>query len=307
MTSIPYFDAAYMRQAVDATAAVDALERTLRAGFDPATDPARSSVPITGGEFLLMPTSSAQAAGVKVVSVAPATPGRTVPRIQGVYILFNEDLTPVALMDGAALTTIRTPAVAVAAVRGRLERSSEPLNVVVFGAGVQGIAHLEAFAHALPRPIGEVTFIVRSNAPSLPEQFASASVVPNGSAEANAALAHAGLVICATTAREPLFDSSLLRDDVVVIAMGSHEPDARELDSALIARSDVIVEDVATALREGGDVIMAIGEGQFDAGKLITLRQVATGEAQFGDRPTVFKCVGMSWEDLAVATAIARS
>jgi ornithine cyclodeaminase/alanine dehydrogenase-like protein (mu-crystallin family) len=50
----------------------------------------------------------------------------------------------------------------------------------------------------------------------------------------------------------PLFDSSLLRDDTVVVAVGSHEPDARELDAALLGRATVVVGDVATAPHEAG-------------------------------------------------------
>ena len=72
----------------------------------------------------------------------------------------------------------------------------------------------------------------------------------------------ADVVVCATTARTPLFDSTLLTDDVIVIAIGSHEPDARELDGALMGRAQVVVEDVATALRECGDVVLAIADGR---------------------------------------------
>ena len=71
---------------------------------------------------------------------------------------------------------------------------------------------------------------------------------PLGSTEADAALGAADVVVCATSARTPLFDSMLLRPEVIVVAVGSHEPDARELDSTLLARSSVVVEDTATVL-----------------------------------------------------------
>ena len=47
----------------------------------------------------------------------------------------------------------------------------------------------------------------------------------------------AELIVCATTAREPLFDGSLVPEDSRSIAVGSHEPDARELPFVLIARA----------------------------------------------------------------------
>lgn len=68
-----------------------------------------------------------------------------------------------------------------------------------------------------------------------------------GSLAAAAAVAAADVIVCATSASEPLFDSSLVRDDAVVMAVGSHEPHVREVDAALFARAQVIVEDVPTA------------------------------------------------------------
>jgi ornithine cyclodeaminase len=106
-----------------------------------------------------------------------------------------------------------------------------------------------------------------------------------------------------------VFDSALLRDAVVVVAVGSHEPDARELDAALLGRATVVVEDVATALREAGDVVLAIAEGALTPVDLVPVRDVLTGAVAVpADRPLVFKSVGMSWQDLVVAAAVvARS
>ena len=57
------------------------------------------------GQLLVMPAATPRGTGVKIVSVAPANPDRGLPRIQGVYVLFDADtLSPRALMDGAALT-----------------------------------------------------------------------------------------------------------------------------------------------------------------------------------------------------------
>jgi ornithine cyclodeaminase len=92
----------------------------------------------------------------------------------------------------------------------------------------------------------------------------------------------------------------------VVIAVGSHEPDARELDAPLLARATVVVEDIATALREAGDVVLAIAEGTLTPHDLVPMRHVLTGAITLpADRPLVFKSVGMSWQDLAVAAAVA--
>jgi ornithine cyclodeaminase len=90
-----------------------------------------------------------------------------------------------------------------------------------------------------------------------------------GSQQAQVALAEADVVVAATSARAPFFDSRLLRPDVVVAAVGSHEPQARELDDYLMARASVVVEDVATAMREAGDVVLAVQSGALHLDQLV--------------------------------------
>jgi ornithine cyclodeaminase/alanine dehydrogenase-like protein (mu-crystallin family) len=69
----------------------------------------------------------------------------------------------------------------------------------------------------------------------------------------------------------------------------------------------VVVEDVATALREAGDVCLAIAENALRPADLVPMRDVVTGRTvPDPDRPLVFKSVGMSWEDLVVAEAVLR-
>ena len=246
--------------------------------------------------------------GIKVATVAPENPGRGLPRIQASYLLFDaESLSLVAVLDGTALTTLRTPAVSVAAVAPRLQAGTEALAVAVFGAGPQAHGHVATLAAALAphRAVGPVTHLVRE--PGRVAPYESADVVPLGGPRAREALAAAEVVVCATAARNPLFDADLVADTAVVIAVGSHEPDARELPGALCARATVVVEDVATALREAGDVHLAVQEGALQAGDLVPMRDVVTGRALPDPRrPLVFKSVGMSWQDLVVAEAVLR-
>lgn len=293
MSDLPFLGASEVLSALAPRRAVQAIVDALQGGLDPAADPPRTATPLHRGEFLVMPSESASAAGVKVLTLAPDNPRLGRPRVQGFYALFDpETLTPRALLDGASVTSVRTPAVSLAAVHSALLRSSEPLDVVVFGAGPQARDHLRTLEDVVRgrRPIASVR-TVRSDSPPPTDE-----------------LGRAGLIICATTARTPLFDSSVLRADVVVVAVGSHEADARELDSALLGRAQVIVEDRATALRECGDVILAIADGALTADDLIELGDVCRGRiALRADQPVVFKSSGMSWEDLVIAEAIVEA
>lgn len=278
--------------------AVRAVTDALRGGLDPAGDPPRTAVDLAHGHFLLMPSETPTAAGVKVATVAPENPARGLPRIQATYLLLDRGTLALrAVLDGTALTALRTPAVSVAAVLPVLP--DRPLRVAVVGAGPQAVGHVATLGAV--RPIAETTHLVRE-----PSRTTSAAV-RLGSPEADAVLRTADVVVCATSSRTPLFDSSVLRDDAVVIAVGSHEPDARELDAALLGRATVVVEDVATALREAGDVVLAIADGALTGEELVPMRDVVTGTVTPPTgRPLVFTSVGMSWQDLVVAEAVVR-
>ncbi|GIF63930.1 ornithine cyclodeaminase [Asanoa ishikariensis] len=286
-------DADAVRAACGPLAAVDAITAALVAGLDPAADLPRQTVPLRGGEFLLMPSERSQAyAGIKVVTVAPDNPTRGLPRIQASYLLFDaESLSLRAVLDGTALTTLRTPAVSVAAVRSRLLAMPGPLRLAVFGAGPQAHGHAATLAATVP--IASTTHLVRDDL---------------GTPRAEDVLRAADVVVCATSARTPLFDANLIQDHAVVIAVGSHEPDAREVPAALCARATVVVEDVATALREAGDVCLAVRDGAMRTDDLVPMRDIVTGRVRPArDRPLLFKSVGMSWEDLVVAEAVIRA
>jgi hypothetical protein len=119
-------------------------------------------------------------------------------------------------------------------------------------------------------------------------------VVREGS---RADVAEADIIVCATSAKEPVFDSALLSNSACVLACGSHEPDARELDTTLMSRGYVVVEDAATALRETGDVIRAVADGALRLEALVAAEVVTGGGS--GRSAAVFTSVGMAWEDLA--------
>ncbi len=294
-------------EALRPRAAVDALVEALRGGFDPADDFQRSILDVASGQLIVMPSETSACVGVKIVGAAPANADRGIPRIHGVYVLLDAvTLVPRLLLDGAGLTTLRTPAVSVAAVRDALTRSTEPLDIVAFGTGPQATGHVVTIVDTVEgiRPVSSITYVSRTPTAGLPGPGAVHVVA--GSDAAADAVRRAGAIVCATTSGEPVFDSSLVRDDVVVMAVGSHDGDRREVESALVGRSQVVCEDLATVLREGGDVVMAIADGAFDAADLVTMRQVARGEvALAADRPVLFKGSGMGWEDAVVATAIA--
>jgi ornithine cyclodeaminase/alanine dehydrogenase-like protein (mu-crystallin family) len=272
--------AADVERRCSVTAAADVLEQALRAGLDPEADSPRDAVALAGGELLVMPSAANGHPAVKIVTVGGE------PRIQGVCIVFDgATLAPAALIDGIGLTNLRTAAVSALAVR-RLA-VPDARRLLVLGRGPQAHAHVAAMRAI--RPIERVDMVGREGG------------------ELHDLVATADIICCCTTAREPLFDGGLVADHATVVAIGSHEPEARETDDALAGRASVIVESRASALREAGDVIGALAAGALREEALITLADLVRGEATPAPgRPRLFKSTGMAWEDAVLAAALAK-
>ncbi|MFF8409382.1 ornithine cyclodeaminase family protein [Streptomyces omiyaensis] len=307
--ALPYLDAAAVTRLLAPAAAVEALAEVLREGLDPETCPARSAVPVPAGELLLMPAASGSWAGVKIAGVAPGNAALGLPRITGSYLLLDgATLRPRALLDGAALTALRTPAVSALAIR-HLTARERPLDVVLFGSGPQAYGHVDALLAV--RKLASVTVVGRDRgrAEGL-AAYARGTGVPEARTGTAEAVAGADLVVCCTTARRPLFDGRLVGPGAVVVAVGSHEPDARETDTALVRRSEVWVEARTAALREAGDLLIPEAEGAIGPGhRTGTLADLVRGPGLPvpGHAPRLFKSVGMAWQDLAVAVAVHRA
>ncbi|SDM18377.1 ornithine cyclodeaminase family protein [Allokutzneria albata] len=302
MSRLSMLDEAALRARLPMGTAIEAIHLALRSGLDPSADPARTVLPADHGQILLMPSLTPAHAGVKLVTVTPDNPERGLPRVQGVYLLLDAlTLTPQLLLDGAALTAIRTPAVSAAAAD--LIAVNEASRLVVFGTGPQAWGHVEALR--VVRPISDVTVVGRDGhrvADLVARCVAAGLRATSGTSDA---VADADLVACCTTSRTPLFDGGKLAPHATVLAIGSHEADAREVDTATVARCEVVVEDVATALREAGDVIIPVDEGALRPGALIPLTALARGERRLDpSTPKLFKSVGMAWQDLAVAATV---
>jgi ornithine cyclodeaminase/alanine dehydrogenase-like protein (mu-crystallin family) len=88
----------------------------------------------------------------------------------------------------------------------------------------------------------------------------------------------------------------------------TREPDARETDDTLAARATIVVESPTSALREAGDVILAIDSGAITGDHLVTLAKLISDEVKpAAGRPRFFKSTGMSWEDAVVAATLTET
>ncbi len=294
-------DAAAMGRALGPAALVDALETAFR-DLDPADAPLRTVLETDRGKLLLMPAWGPGGVGVKLVTLTPANPAAGEPFIGALYVLFDP-LTqqPTAVMDGAELTAQRTAAVSALATR-HLARA-DARRLLVFGAGVQARAHVEAMRAV--RPIEEVVVVSRTRQRT--DDLVGALSGLTARAGVPEDVASADIVCACTTSPTPVVRGDLLAEGAHVNAVGAYTPATRELDTEAVRRARVLVESRPAALEESGDLLIPIEEGAIDAAHVVCdLHELVSG-AQVRHDPgdvTVFVSVGLAFEDLVVAGAI---
>jgi alanine dehydrogenase len=301
-----YLSAEDVRRALpmtDAVAAVKDAFRDLSAGRVEA--PGRTKLGLEAdGLALVMPCSSARAgaASLKWLSYFPSNPSRGLPVIHALVVLAGTASgEPLAILEGTALTAIRTGAASGAAtdVLARGEAST----AAIFGAGVQARTQLTAVA-AVRRLTRACVYDVR---PSAAAAFAAEMTARCGVKVAVAhtpseALSRADIVCTATTATEPVFRDSDVRPGTHINAVGVFDSRYAEIPPETVARARVVVDRLEAALEEAGDLLRPAAAGLIDAAHFqAELGDVLTGRTdgrRSPDEITLFKSVGLAVQDL---------
>jgi ornithine cyclodeaminase/alanine dehydrogenase-like protein (mu-crystallin family) len=302
LTAPAFIDAGKLSQLLPMTAAVDALEAAFSADELPEA-PQRTHLSVGDADLLLMPASGQQGTGVKIVTVNPSNPAGGLPLIHGMYVLFAPgSLETAGMIDGAAITGLRTAAVSGLATRWLAPDDARTL--VVYGAGTQGRAHLEAMRAV--RPIEVVRVVSRTVGPA--EQLAGAARASGlvATVAGSDAVAGADIICTCTTSSTPVFDGRMVKEGAHINAVGAYRPDARELDDHVVSKARIVVEARDAALSEAGDLVLPIQAGVIGRDDVVAdLSEVVRGARvkRGPDDITVFKSVGVAFEDLVLARA----
>lgn len=293
-----------MRTCMDLMA--DAL-RTLGRGA--ALNPLRSGMhlPDQRGLIGLMPgyMSSPATLGLKVVAVFPGNHGTAYDSHQGLVVLFEtEHGSPVAILDAAEITAIRTAAASGAATE--LLAREDAGDVAILGSGVQARTHLEAMLQA--RAIHRV----RVYSPNVERcrGFATREAQRHDvrvevADSARAAVQDADIICTTTSASEPVLEGAWIAEGAHINAVGSSIAQARELDTEAVVRSRLFVDRRESTLNEAGDFLFPKQEGAIGDDHIVgEIGEILLGECQGRGGPdeiTLFKSLGLAVEDLAAA------
>jgi alanine dehydrogenase len=255
-----------------------------------------------GNFFGAMPAwlESGPAMGAKLVTVYHANGSLGLPTHQAVIVLLDPRTGELlAVMDGRYITEARTAAVSAVALRRLAKKGARTLAIL--GSGVQAGSHMRAFS--LVWKFDEV----RCWSPTAAnlQKFIDAHEGVQPAASAAAAVCGADVVLVVTASPTPVVWSEWVSDGACVISVGACRPHQREMDPLLVARGRLFVDSRAAALKEAGDLVIAMGEGHFGPDHIAAeLGDVLAGriEGRTGeDEVTILKPLGQAVEDVAAA------
>jgi ornithine cyclodeaminase/alanine dehydrogenase-like protein (mu-crystallin family) len=299
-------------QALPPAACAEAMERVLAAlARGELSFPLRSVVRGTGasGFMGLMPAyrgGDEPLWALKAVCIYPGNPAeRGIDAHQGGVLLFDGQSGELrALVDGAALTAVRTAAVTAAATKALARAGSSDLAVL--GAGHQARAHIAALAAALPLTRVRLQSRTFANAQRLARETSETAGVQVEAVETVAgAVRGADVVVTVSTAAEPILGAEHLEPGQHVNLVGSSIRSTREITGAGLARTSLYVDRRESTANESGDYLMALAEGAIADGFI----RAELGEVLAGLHPgrtsddeiTCFKSLWIAVEDLAAA------
>jgi 1-piperideine-2-carboxylate/1-pyrroline-2-carboxylate reductase [NAD(P)H] len=253
----------------------------------------------SGGVLLCMPAIGTDIGVTKLITVHGNNAQYGLPAIQGEVIVFDSASgRRLALLDGPTVTARRTAAVTLLGIQHLAP--VRPASALLIGTGVQAAAH----AHALIDFFGirDVRIASRNAAHAqafcadLATQHPHVAVTPVAAADLPAQCQEVDVVIALTTAQSPVIPAQL-PPRTLAIGVGAFKPEMAEFPAQLLHARPIVVDHMAGAQHEAGDLIRA----NIDWNTVRDLARVLTHGIGGTDVTPVLKTVGHAAWDLAAA------
>ncbi len=289
-------------QVLDMDAVIAAVENAMRElGQGTAQNEPRRRAFAPGGLLNVMFAAypGGRCTGVKAYSVAEG-------RARFLVSIFGLDGSLQALIEAEHMGTYRTGAASGVAVKALRPRG--PATVAIIGTGKQAVTQVLALSRVCE--IKELRVYSRDRqhrAAFARDRQGELGVRTTAAETAEAAVRGADIVVTMTASAEPVLEAEWVEPHALVVAAGSNFPNKAEIPPDLVERArSVVVDQLATARLESGDLIRAHAAGKFDWEHATELGSVLTGKWRVPDEPgiTLFESHGLAIWDLAAASVV---
>jgi alanine dehydrogenase len=289
-------------QVVDMDAVIGAVENAMRElGEGIAQNEPRRRAFAPGGLLNVMFATypGGRCTGLKAYPVAGG-------RARFLVSTFGLDGNLQALIEAEHMGAYRTGAASGVAVKALRPRG--PATVAIIGTGKQAVTQVLALSRVCE--IKELRVFGRDaqrRAAFARDRQVELGVRTTAAETAEAAVRGADIVVTMTTSAEPVLEADWVDPHALVVAAGSNFPNKAEIPADLVERArSVVVDQLATARLESGDLIRAHAAGKFDWERATELGSVLAGKWRPPEESgiTLFESHGLAIWDVAAASVV---
>ncbi len=250
-----------------------------------------------------------ETACVKIVNVHPKNPEKHgLPTVMATLILIEPDTgRPLAIMDGAYLTGMRTGATGGIAAKHLARENSKIIGMV--GAGTQARTQLLALNEVFNIEEVRVCARTRMECEKFAEdmEYLSLNILVNDTVEET--VRGCDILVTTTPATQPVVKNEWIGEGMHINAIGADAAGKEELDPAILKRAKVVVDDYEPACHYG-ELNVPVSKGIFKREQIhAELGEIIVGQkiGRVGDDEiTVFDSTGLAIQDLAAAALVYR-
>jgi alanine dehydrogenase len=245
------------------------------------------------------------ASGVKIVNSHANNYKFGLPSVMAIFVLIDPGTgRPLSIMDATYFTDMRTGAAGAVAAKYLSKKNASVLGLV--GAGRQAAAQLAAIAKIRKIKLVKVCAKTTKEAQTFANRMKKITgipVQPCGIQE----VCDADIISTTTPSRKPVVRDAWIKPGAHINAIGADAPGKQELETRILKRARVFVDDFNQAAHSG-EVNVGIGTSR------ITIKDIQgeLGEVLMGKKKgrtsdkdiTVFDSTGLAVQDVSLAFRI---
>lgn len=247
-------------------------------------------------------------AGLKLVNVHPDNPGRGLPTVMALMVLNSTETgAPLAVMDGTALTDMRTGAAGGVAARYLSRDDSKVVGMI--GLGHQARTQLLALTQVRDIEQAKIFDSVSRSAAIFKDEMEKELPIEIITEPNSREVCDCDILVTTTPVRTPIVRAEWIKAGTHINAIGADAAGKEELDPMILKKAKVVVDDITQA-SHSGEVNVPISKGIFSVKEIYAeLGTIVSGRKpgrKDDSEITVFDSTGLAIQDVAAADLVYR-
>ncbi|MDK2946968.1 MAG: alanine dehydrogenase [Methanolobus sp.] len=303
-----WLDQSDVRSVIDMPLTLSAVENGFREhGLKKVQMPPKSYLYFEkhNGDLRTMPSfmEEKDIAGVKIVNVHPDNREKGLPTVMAVIVLNSTETgAPLAIMDGTHVTDMRTGAAGGVAAKYLARKDSHVVGMV--GTGGQARTQLLALSEVMDVEEVKITCRNIAHCESFEKDMKKVVNCDFTRKESIKDVCNCDVLVTTTPVREPVVKAEWIHEGTHINAIGADAMGKQELESSIMKKARIIVDDIVQA-SHSGEVNIPLSQGVISESDIYAeLGEVVAGvkKGRLSDEDiTIFDSTGLAVQDLVTA------